>query len=470
MNRHKGDAPPSRYRSLIGGVALAFLAFALAMPVAHAAEVMRVTFVRHAESEANANHIIDTTVPGPGITATGRQQAEDVVDRLGDNNYDAIYASTMLRTQQTATPMSQYLGLPIQVVDGISEIPAGALEGKSQDQYGTAYILAPLKWAGLLPGAPADLTATQPGTDFDGNDFNAGVNGALQDMYDKGDRNAVVFSHGATIMFWTIMNAKNLSMAQKGMLLSQYTLGNTDYVVVEGNPEDGWTLVDWNGQKFTPEPSFEHELGLQFRTLSRQLQQAADSVVQSFASGNPATIATAINRGVAAAGFSVLKFNRAVNAEIIKRTTAAIPTSTEDLQEKVSTGVENIKAAVETHVVTRDLAAAADAVGDTGTAAGKSADETSTGAAVKSKVQETLNSIATPRGATDLSDGNKAVPGVKKALGTTGEQVRTAVKDAQDQVSSSINKLGDAVKKATGKTAGASDGADSDAGGAKDAA
>ncbi|OBB11370.1 phosphoglycerate mutase [Mycolicibacterium setense] len=475
MNRHKGDAPPSRYRSIIGGVALAFLAFFLAMPVAHAAEVMRVTFVRHAESEANANHIIDTTVPGPGITATGRQQAEDVVDRLGDNNYDAIYASTMLRTQQTATPMSQYLGLPIQVVDGISEIPAGALEGKSQDQYGTAYILAPLKWAGLLPGAPADLTATQPGTDFDGNDFNAGVNGALQGMYDKGDRNAIVFSHGATIMFWTIMNAKNLSMAQKGMLLSQYTLGNTDYVVVEGNPEDGWTLVDWNGQKFTPEPSFEHEVGLQFRTLSRQLQQATDGIVQSFASGNPATIATAINRGVAAAGFSVLKFNRAVNAEIIKRTTAAIPTSTEDLQEKVSTGVENMKAAAETNVVTRNLAAAPEAVGDTGTASGKSADEPSTGAAVKSKVRETLDSIATPRGATDLSDGNKAVPGVKKALSTTGEQVRTAVKDAQSQVSSSIKQLGDAVKKATGQTAGASngagsEGADSDAGGAKDAA
>ncbi len=59
--------------------------------------------------------------------------------------------------------------------------------------------------------------------------------------------------------------------------------------------------------------------------------------MQSFASGNPATIATAINRGIAAAGFSVLKFNRAVNAEIIKRTTAAFQTGTEDLRQKVST-------------------------------------------------------------------------------------------------------------------------------------
>lgn len=33
------------------------------------------TFVRHAESEANAAQIIDTTVPGPPLSAEGMQQA-----------------------------------------------------------------------------------------------------------------------------------------------------------------------------------------------------------------------------------------------------------------------------------------------------------------------------------------------------------------------------------------------------------
>lgn len=454
MNRRRGDASASRYRSLLGGVALAFLAFFLAMPVAHAAEVMRVTFVRHGESTANVDHILDTTIPGPGLTEKGRQQSEAVVDRLGDNNYDAIYASTMLRTQQTATPMSQYLGLPIQVIDGISEIPAGSLEGKSQDTYGTAYILAALKWAGLYPTPPGEdpLDATQPGIDFDGHDFNNGVNNALKGMYDKGDRNAIVFSHGGTIMFWTIMNVKNLDMAQKGMLLSQYTLGNTDYVVIEGNPEDGWTLTDWNGQKFAPEPSFEHEVGLQFRTLSRQLQQATDSVVQSFASGDIRTIATAINRGIADASFSVTKFGRAINAEVIKRTTAAIPTSTEDVQEKVSTGLDNVKAAVDTNVVTRNLAAVPDAVDENVTATGKLADESSADTGTKTKAKDAVRSIVKSRSASDLSDGNKALPGVTKSISRTGERVKTAIKDAQDQASSSVKKIGEAVKKATGQT------------------
>ena len=59
----------------------------------------------------------------------GQQQAQDVVGTLGDNNYDAIYASTMVRTQLTAAPMSQYLRLPIQVLPGLQEIEAGVFEG-----------------------------------------------------------------------------------------------------------------------------------------------------------------------------------------------------------------------------------------------------------------------------------------------------------------------------------------------------
>ncbi|MDT0488510.1 hypothetical protein, partial [Streptomyces doebereineriae] len=122
----------------------------------------------------------------------------------------------------------------------------------------------------------------------------------------------------------------------------------------------------------------------------------------------------------------------------------------------VSTEVENVKAAVNTSAVTRNLASAPDApdaAGETATAASKVADDSSAGTPAKSKVKDILDGMVKPRGATDLSDGHKALPGVTKSLSRTGEQVRTAVKDAQDQVSSSIKKLGDAVKKATGGTA-----------------
>nr|MDT0527208.1 histidine phosphatase family protein [Streptomyces sp. DSM 41633] len=70
------------------------------------------------------------------------------------------------------------------------------------------------------------------------------------------------------------MNVNNLTMMEKLQLLQTAQLNNTDYVVIEGNNEDGWTLVNWNGKKFSPEPTFEHEVKLQFRTLSRQLTAA----------------------------------------------------------------------------------------------------------------------------------------------------------------------------------------------------
>ena len=48
-------------------------------PAAHAADhhTVVLTFVRHAQSAANAAEVIDTSVPGPDITALGYGQAVD---------------------------------------------------------------------------------------------------------------------------------------------------------------------------------------------------------------------------------------------------------------------------------------------------------------------------------------------------------------------------------------------------------
>ncbi|MDO3242894.1 phosphoglycerate mutase family protein [Mycobacteroides abscessus subsp. abscessus] len=472
MNRRRG----ARYRKLLGSVALAFLAFFLAMPVAHAAEVMRVTFVRHAQSEGNASGLIDTKTPGPVLTPLGQQQAQAVADKLGDNNYDAIYASTMVRTQLTAAPTSQRLGLPIQVLPGLQEIEAGVFEGTPEANAASGYGLYPIAWAlpGAIPQIPFDKSTYMPGTNLNGYVFDERVRGALQTMYDNGDRNAVVFSHGGTIMFWTLMNVNNLTMMEKLQLLQTAQLNNTDYVVIEGNNEDGWTLVNWNGKQFSPEPTFEHELKLQFRTLSRQLTAAAEQVKEAFKTGDFVTIATAINRSVADASFSVTKFSRAINAEIIKRTAKVIPTSTGDLQDKVSTEVENIKTSLnltKEGIEQKAASAPESSAPESASATTKLADKEVADSGVKSKLK--TDGIVKPRGATDLSDGNKALPGVTKSLSRTGEKVQTAVKEAHDRVSSSIKKFGDAVKKATGqpsKAAGDNGGAGSDTAAKKDAA
>ncbi len=340
-----------RARRLKGlGVALTASALLVmsALP-AWAAENMTITFIRHGQSTANAENRIDTQVPGPVLTADGQQQAKGIAAKLGDRNFDAIYASDMVRTQLTATPMSQYLGLPIQVLPGVHEIEAGMFEnGQERGAAGLGYISYPLAWSGLKinvdpvthavsfgyldPANPnyTDPSRTIPGgaaqpVSLNGNDFDARVDASLEQIYNNGDRNAAVFAHGGTIMFWTLMNAKNLSPEQKLNLFATAPLGNTGVVVVEGNPTDGYNLVEWNGIKIAGMQKGPIENVLtQVRTLSRQLGGVVQDVATAFKTGDVGQILNAINRGAADALFSTTKFVRAINAQVIGGVTNAI--------------------------------------------------------------------------------------------------------------------------------------------------
>ena len=302
------------------GVALTaiVLAIGFAFPAA-AAEAMRVTFVRHGQSYGNASGLIDTKTPGPDITELGQQQAEAVVGTLGYHNYDAIYASQMVRTQQTAAPMADYLRLPVTVLPGIQEIEAGVFEGTPESQAAAGYGRVLAGWA--LGGAQG-MGVTMPGTTLNGYGFDARMDQAMQTIYDNGDRNSVVFSHGGAIMFWTMMNAQNLTQAQKLTLLQTAPLKNTDYVVVEGNNEDGWTLVNWNGQQFSPDRTLAAEFAVQLRTLTRQFAASATKIVQAIASFDFPAIVKAVGEGISDSVYSVVKFGRAMVTKVIADITA----------------------------------------------------------------------------------------------------------------------------------------------------
>src|SRR6516165_6930427 len=84
-------------------------------------------FLRHGESGDMT--VVNTLVPGPDLTATGEQQANDLVNVLSGSGIDDIYTSTMIRSQETATPLADALQLPIQVLPGLNEIDAGIFEG-----------------------------------------------------------------------------------------------------------------------------------------------------------------------------------------------------------------------------------------------------------------------------------------------------------------------------------------------------
>lgn len=198
------------------------------------ARSITLTFVRNAQSQANADGIIDTTVPGPGLTEEGNDQARQIVH--SHNNFDSIYASTMLETQQTAGPLAQQLSKQVEIVAGLAPLNAGWYNGKPETMATSTYLLAPAEW---LNG---DVANHIPGS-MSGADFNSQFTGAIRKIYDSGHRKPVVFSQGTAIMVWTLMNTKN----GKHSLLTNHPLPNIGRVVVTGNPITGWTLLDWDG-------------------------------------------------------------------------------------------------------------------------------------------------------------------------------------------------------------------------------
>jgi broad specificity phosphatase PhoE len=203
---------------------------------AHAADhhTIVLTFIRHAQSAANAAGVIDSSVPGPDITPFGFGQAADAASQLSVNTYDGIYASTMVRTQETAAPLSQALDEPVTVLPGLREIEAGQNEGLPEAT--APRFPAPVAW---LRG---DRSARIPGS-VTGVEFQSRFNEAVKTIYDSGETNPVAFSHGLAILYWVLMTVKNPDMA-----LASDPLPNTAHVVVTGNPTDGWTLVNWNGR------------------------------------------------------------------------------------------------------------------------------------------------------------------------------------------------------------------------------
>lgn len=298
-------------------IAAVVLLVVSALP-AWAADAITLTWVRHAESAANAGGIIDTGVPGPGLTALGQTQAVAIAAGLGANQYDGVYVSSMIRTHETAGPLAADLSIAPVEYAGLREISAGILEGQSADDGlgRIGYILAPLAWA---LGA---RFAAVPGAE-NGNQFDARVDGAIQQIYDGGVVNPVLFSHGATIMIWTMMNVDN----PDPLLILDHPLGNTAVVVVTGNPEDGWTLTDWDGIAVDPDPSLGTKLFVNVRDLAVAPQTALYDVGQALRTGDIGTISAAVRDGVVHVVRATVDFGRAMVRDITDAVVGALPRS-----------------------------------------------------------------------------------------------------------------------------------------------
>jgi broad specificity phosphatase PhoE len=200
------------------------------------ARSITLTFIRNAQSQANADGIIDTGLPGPSLTEEGKGQAQQLAHQSGRNDFDAIYASANAEAQQTAGALASELGKQVEILNGLQSINAGWYNGKPESMANSTYMLAPVDW---LNG---DVQDSIPGS-ISGKQFNDQFTEAIKKIYDSGKNKPVIVSQGTAIMVWTLLNTKN----GKDSLLTSHPLPNIGRVVVTGNPATGWTLTDWDG-------------------------------------------------------------------------------------------------------------------------------------------------------------------------------------------------------------------------------
>lgn len=198
---------------------------------------MRLLLLRHGQTPANVDGILETSIPGPGLTELGRRQALAVPAALADERIDAIYVSNLVRTHETAAPLASTLGIEPVEFEGLREISAGDLEGANDWDSVKAYLGTCRAWA-------TDLGVRMPGGES-GHEFFGRYDGALAEIESahEPDATVVVVSHGAAIRVWCGGRVPNL-----GPLFTRDThLDNTGIVIVEGSTRTGWTCISWAG-------------------------------------------------------------------------------------------------------------------------------------------------------------------------------------------------------------------------------
>lgn len=128
------------------------------------------TLVRHGQSQAGDPDNPFPLADGhgdPPLTDLGHDQARAVGERLKDESFDAIYASSLVRTQETAAPLADHLGLDVHIERDLREVYLGEWEGglfrkmlHDATHPAVAEFRATGDW-GAVPGAEtnAELTA-----------------------------------------------------------------------------------------------------------------------------------------------------------------------------------------------------------------------------------------------------------------------------------------------------------------------
>lgn len=199
---------------------------------------MKLLLIRHGQTPSNVLGLLDTAVPGPGLTDLGIEQAAAIPAALAGRDLHAVFASTQSRAQLTARPLVAACGLGLQIRSGIREIAAGDLEMRGDEEAIRVYLGVVFGWLEgdterRMPGGENAVEALSR--------FDAVVQEAAAAV--PADGTAVLVSHGAAIRLWASARSVNLGPT----FGAAHGLGNTGVVELAGDAEGGWRTLSWSG-------------------------------------------------------------------------------------------------------------------------------------------------------------------------------------------------------------------------------
>ena len=153
---------------------------------------LKLYFLRHGETVASQSGTYCGALD-IDLTPEGYQMAEDFATAYQDISWSAVYTSSLKRTQQTAKPICDKIGLDIQVKEGLREIYYGKWEGQTptfvNEQYHDDYV----RWL-------ADPGWNSPTGGEKGMDIARRSSEVLEEIEQKyTEGNVLVVSHKATI-------------------------------------------------------------------------------------------------------------------------------------------------------------------------------------------------------------------------------------------------------------------------------
>ncbi len=152
---------------------------------------MELILIRHGLPLRRENH--DGTPADPPLSEKGQRQAEAVARWLGEESaIDRIYSSPMVRAQQTAMPLAESIGLPIETEARVSEY----------DRESSRYVpIEELKEIDYEAWREFMRLGYPPGMDL--TDFYQAVTAGLGEIIaENRGRRVAVFCHGGVINAW----------------------------------------------------------------------------------------------------------------------------------------------------------------------------------------------------------------------------------------------------------------------------